>query len=106
MNKMIVDELDRDDLTALILRAKKRAGLSWAEIASKIGKSPVWTHSAAVGMNAFPEDTAHTFANLLGLPDSAVDLLTESPMKIWIRRCRPIPAFIAFTRSWASMAQP
>lgn len=96
MNKMIVDELDRGDLTALILRAKKRAGLSWAEIASKIGKSPVWTHSAAVGMNAFPEDTAHTFANLLGLPDSAVDLLTESPMKIWDQTVPTDPCLYRF----------
>ena len=28
---MIVDEPTRDDLTAAILRAKKRAGLSWAD---------------------------------------------------------------------------
>lgn len=83
MNKMTVDELTRDDLTAMILRAKKRAGLGWEEIAASIGMSPVWLHSAATGMNAFPEDKARAFADLLGLPDSAVDLLTESPLKIW-----------------------
>ena len=83
MNKMTVDELTRDDLTAMILRAKKRAGLGWEEIAASIGMSPVWLHSAATGMNAFPDDKARAFADLLGLPDSAVDLLTESPLKIW-----------------------
>lgn len=83
MNKMIPDEITRDDLTAMILRAKKRAGLSWAEIAGKIGMSPVWTHSAATGMNAFPEDKARAFAQLLGLPESAVALLAESPLKLW-----------------------
>ncbi|RMC34411.1 cyanase [Paracoccus alkanivorans] len=83
MNKMIINELTRDDLTALILRAKKHAGLSWAEIAERIGMSPVWTHSAATGMNAFPEDKARAFAELLGLPDSTVDLLVESPLKHW-----------------------
>ena len=83
MNKITVEELTRDDLTAMILRAKKRAGLGWAEIADQIGMSPVWTHSAATGMNAFPEDKARSFAALLGLPDSAVDLLVESPLKVW-----------------------
>lgn len=83
MIKMIPDELTRDDLTAMILHAKKRAGLGWAEIAAKIGMSPVWTHSAATGMNAFPEDKAQAFAQLLGLSESAADLLAESPLKHW-----------------------
>lgn len=83
MNKMTVDEITRDDLTAAILRAKKRAGLSWADIADRIGMSPVWLHSAATGMNAFPPDKARAFADLLGLPDSAAGLLAESPLKVW-----------------------
>lgn len=83
MNKMIVEELTRDDLIAQILRAKKRLGLSWADIAARIGMSPVWTHSAATGMNAFSDDKARAFAELLDLPHSAVDLLVESPLKHW-----------------------
>ncbi|MDS9469076.1 cyanase [Paracoccus sp. MBLB3053] len=83
MNKMILEEFDRDDLTAMILRAKKRARLGWAEIARKIGMSPTWTHSAATGMNAFPSEKARAFVELLGLPESAVDLLVESPLKVW-----------------------
>lgn len=83
MNKMIVDEMTRDDLTAMILRAKKRAGLTWAGMADSLGMSPVWLHSAATGMNAFPPEKARAFADLLGLPETAIDLLTESPLKIW-----------------------
>ncbi|SMO46104.1 cyanase [Paracoccus laeviglucosivorans] len=83
MNKMTTAEFDRDDLTAMILRAKKRAGLGWAAIAELIGMSPVWLHSAATGMNAFPDDKARAFAQILGLPDSAVDMLTASPTKVW-----------------------
>ena len=79
MNQMIVDEFDRDALTATILRAKRRLGLGWAEIAAAIGRSPVWTHSAATGMNAFPEDVARAFADLPGLPGSAIPLLCASP---------------------------
>lgn len=83
MNKMTVDEITRDDLTTAILRAKKRTGLSWADIADRIGMSPVWLHSAATGMNAFPPDKARAFADLLGLPDGAAGLLAESPLKVW-----------------------
>ena len=83
MNRMITEEMDRDALTAAILRAKRRAGLSWTDIAEQIGMSPVWTHSAATGMNAFPEDKARLLIDLLGLPDSAVATLCDSPLKVW-----------------------
>ncbi|MBO9455875.1 cyanase [Paracoccus sp. R12_1] len=83
MNKITIDETTRDDVTAMILRAKKRTGLGWAQMAEEIGMSPVWLHSAATGMNAFPEAKARAFADLLGLPDSAVEVLTESPLKVW-----------------------
>lgn len=33
--------MTRDDLTAMILAAKEKAGLTWEEIAVKIGMSPV-----------------------------------------------------------------
>ncbi|WP_424988446.1 cyanase [Microbulbifer sp. S227A] len=75
--------MTREDVTALILTAKKKLGLEWRGIADAIGMSPVWTHSAAVGMNAMPEDKALALANLLGLPEQAVGVLTESPTKIW-----------------------
>ena len=41
MNKITIDETTRDDVTAMILRAKKRAGLGWAQMAEEIGMSPV-----------------------------------------------------------------
>ena len=83
MNKITIEETTRDDVTAMILRAKKRAGMDWAQMAEAIGMSPVWLHSAATGMNAFPQDKARALADLLGLPDSAVDILCDSPLKVW-----------------------
>ncbi|MCL4129130.1 UNVERIFIED_CONTAM: hypothetical protein GTU68_049225 [Idotea baltica] len=44
-------------------------GLAWSGIAEAIGMSPVWTHSAAVGMNAMPADKAEALVSLLGLPE-------------------------------------
>lgn len=96
MNKMTIEELSRDDLTAMILRVKKRAGLGWSDIAAAIGMSPVWTHSAATGMNAFPADKARAFADLLGLPDTAIDLLSESPLKVWTQAVPTDPCLYRF----------
>ena len=96
MNKMIVDEMDRDELTATILRAKRRQGLSWEAIAARIGKSAVWTHSAATGMNAFPTDTARAFVDLLGLPEDAIGLLTDSPLKVWTQSVPTDPCIYRF----------
>lgn len=73
--------LSNDDVTMMILKAKKALGLGWEDIAAKIGMSPVFTHSACVGMNAFPADKAAALGALLSLPDEAVEVLIESPTK-------------------------
>ncbi|WP_109468685.1 cyanase [Albibacillus kandeliae] len=75
--------LSREDVTALILVGKKRAGLTWEGVAEAIGMSPVWTHSACMGMNAMPEAKAVALADLLDLPEGAAELLQESPTKVW-----------------------
>jgi len=77
--------MTRDDLTAMILAAKEKAGLTWEEIAVKIGMSPVWTHSAALGMNSMPREKAEALVRLIGLPREAAAVLEESPTKIWDR---------------------
>ncbi|QDL90645.1 cyanase [Paroceanicella profunda] len=79
----MTQELTKEDVTALILSAKKQAGLTWEGIAAQIGMSPVWTHSAAMGMNAFPPEKAELMVRALGLPQEAAAVLSESPTKIW-----------------------
>ena len=79
----LTEDLTKEDVTALILSAKKRGGLTWEGIAEAIGMSPVWTHSAAMGMNAMPKDKAAALVSLLELPAGAEAVLEESPIKIW-----------------------
>lgn len=79
----ITNLLTKDDVAALILSAKKQAGLTWEEIAEKIEMSPVWTHSACMGMNAFPAEKAKLMVSVMGLPQEAESVLSESPTKIW-----------------------
>ncbi|MEQ8657441.1 MAG: cyanase [Hyphomicrobiales bacterium] len=75
--------MTKEDVTAMILSAKKTAGLTWEGIAEQIGMSAVWTHSAAMGMNAMPADKAEAMVATMGLPQEAASVLAESPTKIW-----------------------
>ncbi|MBO6756121.1 MAG: cyanase [Roseibium sp.] len=85
MNQMTITEplMSKDDVASLILAAKKQSGLTWEGIAEKIGMSPVWTHSACVGMNSMPTEKAEALVSLLGLPVEAVSVLEECPTKVW-----------------------
>lgn len=75
--------MNKDDVAGMVLEAKKKSGLSWEQIAEKIGMSPVWTHSACVGMNSMPPEKAEMLASLLGLPAETVGVLAECPTKLW-----------------------
>lgn len=75
--------MTKEDVAAMVLAAKKRLGLSWAEIAEKTGKSAVFTHSAAMGLNSMPEDAARNLVAALDLPSEAVSVLMDYPTKIW-----------------------
>lgn len=88
--------MTKEDVTAMILSAKKQAGLTWEEIAEKIDMSPVWTHSACMGMNAFPADKADLLSKTLSLPQEAVEVLQESPTKIWSQTVPTDPCIYRF----------
>ncbi|WP_424929362.1 cyanase [Amaricoccus tamworthensis] len=88
--------LTREDVTALIIGAKKKAGLTWEAIAAEIGMSPVWTHSAAMGMNAMPTEKATALVKLLDLPESAIAVLEESPTKVWDQAVPTDPCIYRF----------
>ncbi len=92
----MTETMTKEDVTAMILSAKKQAGLTWEQIAEKIGMSPVWTHSAAMGMNAFPADKAKLMVSTMGLPQEAESLLAESPTKIWTQAVPTDPCIYRF----------
>ena len=92
----MTEMMTKEDVTAMILSAKKQAGLTWEEIADKIGMSPVWTHSAAMGMNAFPAEKAKLMVSVMGLPQEAESVLAESPTKIWEQAVPTDPCIYRF----------
>lgn len=82
-SKFVDVSMDKDDVAAMVLSAKRQAGLTWEKIAGKIGMSPAWTHSACMGMNSMPKDRAEALVAELGLPQEAALVLTEPPTKLW-----------------------
>lgn len=75
--------MTKDDVAAMALAAKKQSGMTWEEIAAKIGMSPVWTHSALMGMNSMPKEAAEAAVSVLALPQEAAVVLMEPPTKEW-----------------------
>jgi cyanate lyase len=92
----MTETMTKEDVTAMILSAKKPAGMTWEGIAEKIDMSPVWTHSATMGMNAFPADKAKLMVSVMGLPQEAEALLAESPTKIWTQAVPTDPCIYRF----------
>jgi cyanate lyase len=70
-------------MTEEILSSKKVSGLSWEEIAEKVGISPVFLTSASLGMNSLQKEQADKLCELLGLSDEISTTLQAFPHKKW-----------------------
>ena len=66
-----------------IILAKKSLGLSWEEIADKVGMSSVFLTSACLGMNSLKKDVASKLCGVLGLSQDVATTLEEYPNKTW-----------------------
>jgi cyanate lyase len=88
--------MTRDDVTEAILVSKRQSGVTWEWIAEQIGMSPVWTHSAAMGMNAMPAEKADALVRTLALPQEASAVLQESPTKVFAQTVPTDPCIYRF----------
>jgi cyanate lyase len=73
-----------DDKTALgqkILGIKRKLGLSWSDIASRLGHAPVWTCAACLGQMSMTAETATRAGALFGLTEDEVALLEQIPYR-------------------------
>jgi cyanate lyase len=74
--------MSRDDVTRKILDAKRKKGLSWGEIAKKIGgNSPIFITAALLGQMKLEKPQADKAAKLLGLDAEEAALLAEIPYR-------------------------
>ncbi|MDH5547543.1 MAG: cyanase [Gammaproteobacteria bacterium] len=73
--------MTRDELTQLILQAKRRKKLKWAQLAELTGHSKEWTTAALMGQMTLNDEQAKAIVSALELPADAVDLLQVVPYK-------------------------
>ena len=73
--------MKRTEVTEMIIAAKLKKALKWADIAKKIGLSKEWTTAALLGQMTLDKKQATTIGKLLALPPEAVDTLQRVPYK-------------------------
>ena len=75
--------MTKEEMTDLIIAAKKAKGLTWEIIASKLGYATTWVTSACLGMNKMPEKAAKDLCEVLALDEGVCTALQEHPHKSW-----------------------
>jgi cyanate lyase len=73
--------MDRSECTALLLQAKAAAGLTFAELAAKVGRHEVWTTSAIFGQAQMDEAEAEALTEVLGVGPEVAAALQQHPLK-------------------------
>ena len=73
--------MDRQTATALVLEAKARTGITWAQAARAVGKSKEWTTAGLLGQMTFTREQAEAVGRLFELSPEAVAALQTAPYK-------------------------
>jgi len=73
--------MTRDEATAAVREAKEASGLTWHEIAGRVGRSPVWTTAALLGQAPMSADEAEAAGEALGLAPDVTAELQRNVMK-------------------------
>lgn len=71
----------KTELGGKILRRKKELGMSWRDIAARLGHAPVWTCAACLGQMSMTPETAAQTATLLGLTEEDAAVLAAIPYR-------------------------
>jgi cyanate lyase len=83
--------MDRIELSRTLLEAKKRKGITWADLSTKVGMSEIWLASVLYGESSAPEDVANKIASALDLGEPIAKALTEYPVRGNSIGDKPIP---------------
>lgn len=75
--------MDKLTMTETLLAAKVEKGVTWEEVGSALGMSPVWVTSACLGMNSAPPEKAKAIAEYFGFGDEVATALEVFPTKVW-----------------------
>jgi cyanate lyase len=86
--------MDRRTATEQILEARRTKGLTFQEIADKVGRHPVWTAAALMGQATMSPEEAEAAAGMLGLGPDVVASLQEYPTKGALDTAVPVDPLI------------
>ena len=73
--------MSRIDVTEKIIAAKVSKGLTWAEVAAKVGLSKEWVTSACLGQMTLSKEQAGTVAEIFALSEEEAKWLMVTPYK-------------------------
>lgn len=73
--------MNREDVTDLIIQAKVKKGLKWADVAARVGLSKEWVTAACLGQMTLTAEQAAVIGDVFDLPDEARLWLQEVPYK-------------------------
>jgi len=74
-------DMNREDVTDLIIEAKVKKGIKWAGVATKVGLSKEWVTAACLGQMTLTAEQADVIGDIFDLPAEARLWLQETPYK-------------------------
>jgi cyanate lyase len=86
--------MDREAVTDLIVAAKIKKGLKWADAAKALGKSKEWVTAGLLGQMTFTKEQAEILGKLFELPTEAVVQLQVVPYKGSLPTAVPVDPLI------------
>jgi cyanate lyase len=73
--------MTKQQATELIQAAMTERGMTFAGLASRLERPPVWVAAAVLGQHPFPREQAEKLVALLDLPAEAVPALEQIPSR-------------------------
>ena len=73
--------MNRNDVTEKIIATKVARGISWAEVAGKVGESKEWTTALCLGQMTASKEQAQVIGELFGLSEDERKWLQVVPYK-------------------------
>jgi len=83
--------MTKAEMSQAILEAKKKAGVTWEDLATKLGMGPVYIASCCYGENSMDEEGATALGKALSLSPEVVSELQTYPMKGWTHGDKVVP---------------
>ncbi len=86
--------MNRADCAEVILEAKRRKGVSFEELAGRVGRHVVWTTAAIMGQATMDRGEAERLAEMLDLGPETTEALQQIPSKGSLPSAVPVDPLI------------